>query len=81
MALEAGLPQSLRQALAQRGHRLLDGEPAWSYGGAQLIWRLEQGYLGASDPRKDGQAGGFEKSDAWQVTKMTKIKDLGRLLL
>jgi gamma-glutamyltranspeptidase/glutathione hydrolase len=59
VALEAGLPQSLRQALAQRGHRLLDGEPAWGYGGAQLIWRLEQGYLGASDPRKDGQAGGF----------------------
>lgn len=59
VALEAGFPQSLRQALAQRGHRLLDGEPAWGYGGAQLIWRLEQGYLGASDPRKDGQAGGF----------------------
>ncbi|KKL58109.1 hypothetical protein LCGC14_2228710, partial [marine sediment metagenome] len=29
------------------------------FGGAQLIYKLENGYLGASDPRKDGQAVGF----------------------
>jgi gamma-glutamyltranspeptidase len=56
--------QSLRQALTQRVHRLLDGGSVWGYGGAQPIWRLEHAYLGASDPRKDGQARAFETIDA-----------------
>jgi gamma-glutamyltranspeptidase / glutathione hydrolase len=60
VALESGFPHNLRRALRKRGHRLMEGEePVWGYGGAQLIWRLERGYLGASDPRKDGQAAGF----------------------
>jgi len=29
------------------------------FGSAQLIYKLEDGYLGASDPRRDGQAVGF----------------------
>ena len=29
------------------------------FGSCQAIWRLEDGYLAASDPRRDGQAVGF----------------------
>jgi gamma-glutamyltranspeptidase/glutathione hydrolase len=59
LTLESGFGPRLRKALAARGHRIQDGQPAWGFGGAQLIQRLERGYLGASDPRKDGQAVGF----------------------
>ena len=33
--------------------------PALDFGSAQLIYKLEDGYLGASDPRRDGQAVGY----------------------
>ena len=29
------------------------------FGGAQIIYKLDDGYLAASEPRKDGQAVGF----------------------
>ena len=29
------------------------------FGSAQMIYKLEDGYLGASDPRRDGQAVGY----------------------
>jgi gamma-glutamyltranspeptidase/glutathione hydrolase len=29
------------------------------YGSAQLIYKLSDGYLAASEPRRDGQAVGF----------------------
>lgn len=57
--LEAGFDPRLKESLAARGHRIRDAQPIWGYGGAQMVWRLERGYLGASDPRKDGQAVGF----------------------
>jgi hypothetical protein len=31
---------------------------AAAFGGAQAIWRMREGYLGASDWRKDGGAAG-----------------------
>lgn len=43
-----------------RGHRLSHSQPKFSFGGAQLIYLLENGtYCAASDHRKDGQAVGF----------------------
>ncbi|MEE4607773.1 MAG: gamma-glutamyltransferase family protein [Desulfobacteraceae bacterium] len=57
--LEAGVDSRLRELLAARGHRIHEEQPIWGYGGAQMAWCLERGYLGASDPRKDGQAVGF----------------------
>ncbi|MFZ7125391.1 MAG: gamma-glutamyltransferase family protein [Desulfobacterales bacterium] len=58
--LEAGFPEPVRAELRRRGHRLVQGNPFWGYGGAQLIWRLPGGgYGGASDKRKDGQAVAF----------------------
>jgi gamma-glutamyltranspeptidase/glutathione hydrolase len=29
------------------------------FGSCQAIWRLDDGYVAASDPRRDGQAVGF----------------------
>ena len=56
VAVEPGFPPAVLDGLAARGHKLQrDG----SFGGAQLIYRLDDGYLGASEPRKDGQAVGF----------------------
>jgi gamma-glutamyltranspeptidase/glutathione hydrolase len=46
--------------LRQRGHRIVPAESVnFAFGGAQLIWRLEDGYCAASDHRKDGGAVGF----------------------
>ena len=44
--------------LAQKGHEALTGH-YFEFGGVQIIFKLEDGYLAASDPRKDGQAVGF----------------------
>jgi gamma-glutamyltranspeptidase/glutathione hydrolase len=57
--LERGFPPETVQGLAQRGHRVTTGVPASLFGGGQLIHCLEDGYLAASDRRKDGQAVGF----------------------
>ena len=40
------------------GHQAYNGH-YFEFGGAQIIYKLEDGYLAASDPRKDGQAVGF----------------------
>jgi len=29
------------------------------FGSSQMIWKLEGGYVAASDPRRDGQAVGY----------------------
>lgn len=50
----------VRDLVENRGHRLSDTPPKLSFGGAQLIYRLDHGaYCAASDHRKDGQAVGF----------------------
>ena len=59
LALEPGFDSSVKKALRKRGHRLLKGVAEATFGGAQIIMRLESGYCAASDHRKDGQAVGF----------------------
>jgi gamma-glutamyltranspeptidase/glutathione hydrolase len=56
--LEAGFKQEIVEKLSKLGHKL-SFKHYTSFGGGQLIFKLEDGYLGASDPRKDGQAIGF----------------------
>jgi gamma-glutamyltranspeptidase/glutathione hydrolase len=58
LGLEPELKQGVGEALARRGHRLMDDVPTSTFGGAQLLWRLDGGYCAGSDPRKDGQAVG-----------------------
>ncbi len=58
VGVEAGFEVATLAALAERGHQMSE-LPAIMFGGAQLIYRLEGGYLAASDHRKDGQAVAF----------------------
>jgi gamma-glutamyltranspeptidase/glutathione hydrolase len=59
LIFERGFEDSVRQALAEKGHRIDRGVSA--LGGYQSIWREEnpRRYFGGSDPRKDGSAIGY----------------------
>jgi gamma-glutamyltranspeptidase/glutathione hydrolase len=57
--MEARFPESVREALARRGHEIdLQGEFSNMVGGGQAVMRDERTKVnyGASDPRKDGAA-------------------------
>ncbi|MFN4116414.1 MAG: gamma-glutamyltransferase family protein, partial [Inhella sp.] len=61
---EAHWPSSTLQGLAAAGHQLGDIHDSYmDFGAGQFIWRLGKpavdGYVAASDPRRDGAAVGF----------------------
>ncbi len=58
VGLETGIKSDVMNDLRQRGHNIRIMEFT-SFGGGQLIYRLNDGYCAASDFRKDGQAVGF----------------------
>jgi len=58
--VEPGFPKDTLAELERRGHQIEELTQGYlDFGSAQLIYKLEDGYLGASDPRRDGQAAGF----------------------
>ena len=59
IGLEAGFPVAVAEDLAARGHSVRFVGEAHVFGGAQLIQRVEGGYCGGSDHRKEGQVAGF----------------------
>ena len=60
LALEPGFPEYVAQDLASRGHNVGIVEAEGVFGGAQLIYRMENGgYCAASDHRKEGAAVGY----------------------
>ena len=59
VALEPAIGQDVRAELRRRGHTIVASPASGSFGGAQLIAKLKDGYCAASEPRKDGQAVGF----------------------
>ena len=60
LALEDGFSDRVAAGLADRGHNVVRVDPdAHLFGGAQLIYRLDDGYCAASDHRKEGLAAGF----------------------
>ncbi|MGA7053464.1 MAG: gamma-glutamyltransferase family protein [Mycobacterium sp.] len=59
VSCEDGFPQSTLDELRRRGHDLLAIDDYNNFGSCQAIWRLDDGYLAASDPRRDGQAAAF----------------------
>ena len=60
VGIEYGVPTDVLNALRARGHDLTQAD-RWStdFGRAQLIYKLDDGYLGASERRTDGQAVGY----------------------
>jgi gamma-glutamyltranspeptidase/glutathione hydrolase len=62
--VESAMDPATVQGLKDLGHqtRLID-DPYQDFGAGQFIWRLgdpaSEGYVAASDPRRDGQAVGF----------------------
>lgn len=59
VACEKGFPAATLDELRQRGHDLLTVDDYNAFGSCQAIWRLQDGYLAASDPRRDGQVAAF----------------------
>ncbi len=59
VSCERGFPQATLDELHRRGHDLVSVGDYNQFGSCQAIWRLDGGYLAASDPRRDGQATGF----------------------
>jgi len=62
--VETTMDANVVAALKARGHRLQSiADPYMDFGSGQFIWRLsddpDQGYVAASDSRRDGQAAGF----------------------
>jgi gamma-glutamyltranspeptidase / glutathione hydrolase len=55
VALETPIGDGVRNALTAMGHEIAD-ERRTQFGGAQAIVKLLRGYVGGSDPRKDGLA-------------------------
>jgi len=61
VAVESSAGADVLAGLAALGHAVTSEEPesSFGFGGAQLIQRIEGGYIGGSDPRKDGCVIGF----------------------
>src|SRR5262245_43503600 len=58
--IEDGVSAEVIEELRRRGHHLVQADrTSTDFGRAQLIYRMEDGYLGASERRTDGQAVGF----------------------
>jgi gamma-glutamyltranspeptidase / glutathione hydrolase len=60
IGLEDALNTSIGAHLQALGHKIATAEAVnFAFGGAQLIWRTEDGYVAGSDHRKDGHAVGY----------------------
>jgi gamma-glutamyltranspeptidase / glutathione hydrolase len=58
--IEPGFAPEVYEALRARGHEItVAAARTVAHGGAQAIYKLDDGYFGASDSRRDGQAVGF----------------------
>ncbi|OBI77344.1 gamma-glutamyltransferase family protein, partial [Mycobacterium asiaticum] len=59
VSCERGFPPATLDELRERGHELLTVDDYNAFGSCQALWRLDDGYLAVSDPRRDGQAAAF----------------------
>lgn len=62
--IESAMPRAVSDQLSARGHRITRADDAYmDFGSGQFIWRLGDpaidGYVAASDSRRDGLAAGF----------------------
>jgi len=63
LEIESSMPIAVSDELARRGHRITRSDDSYmDFGAGQFIWRLgdpaRDGYVVASDPRRDGLAAG-----------------------
>ncbi len=58
VSVEEGFKPEVIKELKRRGHQIIS-QGSVIFGGAQIIYKLKDGYIAASDHRKDGQAVGF----------------------
>ncbi|MDT5011003.1 MAG: gamma-glutamyltranspeptidase / glutathione hydrolase [Mycobacterium sp.] len=58
VSAEGGFPPGTLEELRRRGHEIVTVDD-YQFGSCQAIWRLDEGYLAASEPRRDGQAAGL----------------------
>jgi gamma-glutamyltranspeptidase/glutathione hydrolase len=59
VGLEDSFPSATVDELRGRGHDVVSVGDYSAFGACQAIWKLADGYLSVSDPRRDGQAVGF----------------------
>jgi len=58
--VEDSMEADVRADLIARGHKIEKvADTYMDFGSAQFIWKTADGYVAASDPRRDGQAVGF----------------------
>jgi len=58
--MEPEMPEAVVAELSHRGHKIENiADSYMDFGSGQFIWKLEEGYVAASDSRRDGQAVGF----------------------
>jgi len=58
--VERTMDPAVAEELASRGHQVnTKTDSTQDFGAAQFIWKTEDGYIAASDARRDGQAAGF----------------------
>jgi gamma-glutamyltranspeptidase/glutathione hydrolase len=58
--LEPSFDAGVREGLAALGHSLVQTSDSYfDFGAGQFVVKIDDGYLAASDPRRDGQAAGF----------------------
>jgi gamma-glutamyltranspeptidase/glutathione hydrolase len=59
VSVEDNFPRDALDDLRKRGHRIVTVDDYNQFGSGQMIWKLDGGYVAASDPRRDGQAAGY----------------------
>lgn len=59
VGLEPGMPEKVLSGLATKGHTVRFDKRESTFGGAQLILKLDEGYVGGSDHRKEGLVAGY----------------------
>jgi gamma-glutamyltranspeptidase/glutathione hydrolase len=59
VSVEDNFPPAVVDDLRRRGHRIVTVDDYNQFGSGQMIWKMDGGWLAASDPRRDGQAAGF----------------------
>ena len=60
LSIEPGFDAGVYARLQEMGHEVTVADARTvAHGGGQVIYRLQDGYFGASDSRRDGQAVGY----------------------